>query len=68
MSNRQSRLIDLIDDMRNGRDVIFQSIHLVKDIMTCDVKTLTLDDTIETCLEFMKDNKVRHMPLFSNFP
>lgn len=63
MSNRQSRLIDLIDDMRNGRDVIFQSIHLVKDIMTCDVKTLTLDDTIETCLEFMKDNKVRHIPI-----
>ena len=63
MSNRQYRLIDLIDDMRNGRDVIFQSIHLVKDIMTCNVKTLTLDDTIETCLEFMDNNNIRHIPI-----
>jgi len=63
MANGQYRLIDLIDEMRNGRDVIFQSIHLVKDIMTCNVKTLTLDDTVETSLEFMKDNNVRHIPI-----
>ncbi|MHC4642058.1 MAG: CBS domain-containing protein [Planctomycetota bacterium] len=63
MANGDYRLIDLIDDMRNGRDVIFRSIHLVKDIMTCYVKTLTLDDTIETCLEFMRDNNVRHVPI-----
>lgn len=63
MINTQCRLIDLIDDMRNGRDVIFQSIHTVKDIMTCNVKTLSQDDTIKTCLEFMQDNKVRHIPI-----
>ncbi len=67
MINTQCRLIDLIDDMRNGKDVIFQSIRFVKDIMTYNVKMLTLDDTIETCLEFMKDNKVRHVPVM-DFP
>lgn len=63
MTNGGYRLIDLIDDMRNGRDIIFRSIHLVKDIMTCHVMTLTLDDTVETCLEFMRDNNVRHVPI-----
>jgi len=29
--------------------------------MTYDIKTLTLDDTIETCLEIMTDNKIRHV-------
>ena len=63
MTKTQYRLIDLIDDMRNGRDVIFQFIHTVKDMMTCDVKTLSQGDTIKTCLEFMQDNKVRHIPI-----
>lgn len=63
MAQGEYRLIDLIDDLRNGRDIIFRSIHLVKDIMTCNVKTLTLDDTVETCLEFMRDNNVRHVPI-----
>jgi acetoin utilization protein AcuB len=63
MANGGYRLIDLIDDIRNGRDVIFRSIHLVKDIMACHVMTLTLDDTLERCLEFMRDNNVRHVPI-----
>ncbi|MHC4283603.1 MAG: CBS domain-containing protein [Planctomycetota bacterium] len=63
MINIQYRLIDLIDDMREGKDVIFQSIRTAEDIMTYDVKTLNLDDTIETCLEFMEDNNIRHVPV-----
>jgi len=63
MINIQYRLIDLIDDMRGGKDVIFQSIRTAEDIMTYDVKTLTLDDTIKTCLEFMENNNIRHVPV-----
>ncbi|MHC4112583.1 MAG: CBS domain-containing protein [Planctomycetota bacterium] len=63
MIDIQYRLIDLIDDMRDGKDVIFQSIRTADDIMTFNVKTLTLDDTIETCLEFMEDNNIRHVPV-----
>ena len=66
MTNHQSRLIDMIDDMCDGKDVLFQSVRNVKDIMTYDVKTLTLDDTTETCLEVMADNKIRHVPVVDN--
>jgi len=61
MTDGQLRLIDLIDDMCDGKDVFFRSVRLVKDIMNDNIKTLTLDDTVETCLKFMKDNEVRHV-------
>jgi len=63
MPNEQFRLIDLIDDMCEGKDVFFRSVRLVEDIMNHDVKTLTLDDTVQVCLKFMKDYKVRHVPV-----
>jgi len=63
MANEQFRLIDLIDDMCQGKDVFFRSVRLVEDIMNHDIKTLTLDDTVEGCLKFMKDYKVRHVPI-----
>jgi len=62
-ANRQYRLIDLIDDMCNGKDVFFRSVRNVKDVMTYDVKKLTPDDTIETCLKTMRENEIRHIPV-----
>jgi len=61
MATEQFRLIDAIDDMCAGKDVFFRSVRFAKDIMTKDVKMLTLDDTVETCDKFMKDNKIRHV-------
>lgn len=63
MANEQFRLIDLIDDMCEGKDVFFRSVRFVEDIMNHDIKTLTLDDTVQVCLKFMKDYKVRHVPI-----
>ena len=63
MANEQIRLIDLIDDMSSGKDVFFRSVRFVKDIMTKEVKSLTLDDTVGTCLKFMKENHLRHVPV-----
>ncbi len=63
MTKQQSKLIDMIDDMCEGKDVLFHSVRNVKDIMTYDVKMLTLDDTIGTCLEIMTENKIRHIPV-----
>ncbi|MBA7679437.1 Inosine-5'-monophosphate dehydrogenase [subsurface metagenome] len=63
MVNRQFRLIDLIDDMCNGKDVFFQLVRDVKDMMTYDVRTLTLDDSIGMCLKIMKENTIRHIPV-----
>lgn len=66
MSNEQFRLIDLLDDMSSGKDVFFQLVRYVEDVMTKNVKTLCLDDTVETALGFMKGHKVRHAPVIDS--
>jgi acetoin utilization protein AcuB len=63
MLNGEFRLIDLIDDMCAGKDVFFRSVRVTEDVMTYHVKTLSLDDSLEACLKFMKENKVRHAPV-----
>jgi acetoin utilization protein AcuB len=63
MPDEQIRLIDLIDDISAGKNVFFEMVYRVKDVMTKDVKTLTLADTIEKCLKFMEANHVRHIPI-----
>jgi acetoin utilization protein AcuB len=63
MPDEQFRLIDLLDDLSAGKNVFFKMVYLVKDVMTKDVKALTLDDTIETCIKFMKENRIRHIPV-----
>ena len=66
MTKDQSKLIDIIDDMCETKDILFHMMRSVKDIMTYNVKTLTLDDTIETALEIMTENKIRHIPIVDN--
>ncbi len=66
MTKDQSKLIDIIDDMCETKDILFHMMRSVKDIMTYNVKTLTLDDTIGTCLEIMTENKIRHIPVVKN--
>jgi CBS domain-containing protein len=61
MSNNRFRLIDLLDDMRAGKDVFFRFVRSVKDIMPNNVKTLTLDDTVGKALGFMKQSDIRHV-------
>jgi CBS domain-containing protein len=61
MTNNRFRLIDLIDDMRAGKDVFFRFVRAVKDIMPNNVKTLTLDDTVGKALGFMKQSDIRHV-------
>lgn len=57
------RFIDLIDDLCNGKDVFFRFVRTAQDIMAHGVETLTLDDTVEAALLFMKEKKVRHVPV-----
>jgi acetoin utilization protein AcuB len=63
MKENQSRIIDVIDDMCQAKNVLFHMVRNVRDIMSCNVKTLTLDDTIQTCLEIMTENNIRHIPV-----
>jgi len=61
ITNDRFRLIDLIDDMCAGKDVFFQFVRAVKNIMPNNVKTLTLDDTVGKALQFMKQSDIRHV-------
>ena len=63
MEENQSRLIDVIDDMCQAKNVLFHMVRNARDIMSCNVKTLTLDDTINTSLEIMTENNIRHIPI-----
>ena len=63
MEENQSRLIDVIDDMCQAKNALFHMVRNARDIMSCNVKTLTLDDTINTCLEIMTENNIRHIPI-----
>ncbi|MBW7990239.1 MAG: CBS domain-containing protein [Planctomycetes bacterium] len=63
MAKHQSKLIDIINDKCNTKDILCHMVRAVKDIMTYEVKTLTLDDTIGTCLDIMTENKIRHIPV-----
>jgi len=76
MENGQLKLIDVIEEMCLSRlgsakratrgsekDVCFQPMRLARDIMNADVKTLTLDHTVNQCLKFMKGRRVRHVPV-----
>ena len=76
MENGQLKLIDVIEEMCLSRlgsakrattgtekDVCFQPMRLARDIMNTDVKTLTLDHTVNQCLKFMKGRRVRHVPI-----
>jgi len=63
MTGSEPRLIDLIDEICTGEDVLFRSVRVAGDLMSVDVKTLTLADTVEACLKAMDDDDVRHIPV-----
>lgn len=63
MPDSEFRLIDLVDDLSAGKNVFFELVYRVKDVMTKNVKTLTMDETIGSCLKFMEENHVRHIPI-----
>ena len=39
---------------------------LVRDVMTKDVVTCSIDDDIENVLKIMADTNIRHMPVVEN--
>jgi len=63
MPDEGFRLIDLVDDLSAGKNVFFELVYRVKDVMTKNVKTLTMDGTIGKCLKFMEEHHVRHIPI-----
>ena len=35
----------------------------VADIMTSNVRTVALDDSVQACLQLMTENRIRHLPV-----
>jgi CBS domain-containing protein len=63
MENEQFKLIDLIEQICTEKDVCPKPMRIARDIMNVNVKTLTLDHTINQCLQFMHGRRVRHAPV-----
>ena len=67
METKQQTLIDVIEDMCAEKDVYLKPMRVAQDIMNVDVKTLTLDHTVNQCIKFMESRRVRHIPVV-DFP
>jgi CBS domain-containing membrane protein len=63
MENEQFKLIDLIEQICPEKGVNPEPMRLARDIMNTNVKTLTLDHTVNQCLQFMKGRRIRHVPV-----
>jgi len=63
MDKEQFKLIDVIEKMYTRQDVPFEPMRVARDIMIANVKTLTLDHTVNQCLKFMDSYKIRHVPV-----
>ncbi len=63
MENGQLKLIDVIEEMCIQKDIRLGPMRVALDIMNADVKTLTLDHTVQRCLKFMEGRRVRHVPV-----
>jgi len=55
--------VDMIEDICAAKNVSFHPAHVARDIMSKDVKMVTLDHTVKDCIDFMKLHKVRHAPV-----
>jgi len=63
MENEQFKIIDLIEQICTEKDVCPEPMRIARDIMNTNVKTLTLDHTVNQCLQFMKGRRIRHVPV-----
>lgn len=58
----------IVTERDYSRKVILQNKHssstLVSDIMTTNLPRVTLQDTIDHCMELMTKNNVRYLPVF----
>lgn len=63
MKNSKISLFELTSRIAASLDIQMPPMSCAADIMTRDIKFLTLDNTVRDFLEFIKENKVRHAPV-----
>lgn len=64
MTVEQFSLIEVVEDLCAAKGVPFKPMRIASDIMTADVKILTLDHTIMSFLKYMEAYKTRHATVF----
>ena len=61
------KLVGVISERDYSRKVILKGRAskeaLVRDIMNADVPTVSPQDTVGVCMEFMTDKRIRHLPV-----
>lgn len=63
MENTRLTIIDMIEEMCTRKELSIEPLHVARDIMNSNVKTLTLDHNVNQCLKFMESHNVRHVPV-----
>jgi len=63
MADERICVIDLIDKVAEHMPLSLMPMRTAGDIMTAEVKTLTLDHTVGAFCRFMKTHQVRHVPV-----
>ncbi len=66
----EGNLIGIISERDYARKIVLKGKNshetLVGDIMTRNLFTITLKDSIETCMGLMRDKHIRHLPVLEN--
>ena len=52
--------IDLIEKICAAKNVVFHPARVAEDVMSRDVKIVSLDYTVKDCIDFMKLHGIRH--------
>jgi len=63
MADENLNLVGSVEAACTEKNITFKPMSLACDIMNTDVKTLTMDHTVNACLKFMKTYSIRHVPV-----
>ncbi len=61
MESEQLKLIDVIEQLCIQKNISLEPMRVAQDVMNPNVRTLTLDHTVNHCLELMKNLSIRHV-------
>lgn len=67
LTMQDGRLVGIVSERDYARKVVLQgrssSNTPVRDIMTADVVTVRLEDTVDHCMQIVTDHRIRHLPV-----